>query len=69
MFIHKDTIEEGNIESFLNTSLAAPGALAHRLQCCTACKIQNGRQGAPKWLTGFEKWCTPWLSGAMNSFC
>ena len=31
-----------------NTSLAAKGALAHRLQLRTACKIQNGRQGAPK---------------------
>ena len=34
-----------------NTSLAAPGALAHRLQRHTACKIQNGRQGARKWPT------------------
>ena len=32
-----------------NTSLAAPGALAHRLQRRTASKIQNGRQGAQKW--------------------
>ena len=32
-----------------NTSLAAKGALAHRLQRGTACKIQNGRQGASKW--------------------
>ena len=32
----------------VNTSLAAQGALAHRLQRRTACKIQNGRQGAPK---------------------
>ena len=31
-----------------NTSLAARGALAHRLQRRTACLIQNGRQGAPK---------------------
>ena len=31
-----------------NTSLAAPGALAHRLQRRTTCKIQNGLQGAPK---------------------
>ena len=30
------------------TSLAAKGALAHRR---TACKIQNGHQGAPKWPT------------------
>ena len=35
-----------------NTSLAAKVAFAHRLQCCTACKIQNGHQGAPKWSTG-----------------
>ena len=35
-----------------NTSLVAKGVLAHRLQRRTACKIQNGRQGAPKWPTG-----------------
>ena len=34
-----------------NTSLAAPGTLAHRLQRRTACKIQHGRQEAPKWTT------------------
>ena len=28
-----------------NTSLAAPGALAYRLQHLTTCLIQNGRQG------------------------
>ena len=32
-------------ETARNTSLAAPGALAHRLQRRTACFIQNGRQG------------------------
>ena len=37
-----------------NTSLAK-GALALRLQCCTACKIQNGRHGAPKWPMGSGK--------------
>ena len=31
-----------------NSSLAAKGALANRLQRRTACKIQNGCQGAPK---------------------
>ena len=41
--------------SFFNTSLAAKGALAHRLQRRTACKIQNGCQGAQKWLTGSGK--------------
>ena len=35
--------------SDINASLAAKGALANRLQRRTACKIQNGRQGAPKW--------------------
>ena len=37
------------------TSLAAKGALLHCLQRCTACKIQNDRQGAPKWRTGSGK--------------
>ena len=37
---------------WFNTSLAAPGAPAHCLQCRTACKIQNGCQGDPKWPTG-----------------
>ena len=36
---HKDHINNDN------TSLAAKGALAHRLHRRTACKIQNGRQG------------------------
>ena len=31
------------------TSLAAKGALAHRMQRHTACKIKNSHQGAPKW--------------------
>ena len=34
-------------------NIAAPGALAHHLQRLIqyiACKIQNGCQGAPKWL-------------------
>ena len=34
----------------INTSLAAPGALAHQLQRCTACKIQNGRWGLERYL-------------------
>ena len=33
------------MRSLKNTSLAAKGALAHRLQRHTACKIQNGRWG------------------------
>ena len=34
-----------------NTSLV----LTHCLKCRTACKIQNGRQGALKWPTGSGK--------------
>ena len=43
----------------INKSLAEKGKLAHRLQCRTACKIQNGRRGAPKWTTGSWKVSTP----------
>ena len=44
--LYRKIIEEK--ERKKNTSLAAKGALAYRLQRRTACKIQNGRQGAPK---------------------
>ena len=37
------------IRSVANTSLAALGALAHRLQRRTACYIKNGQQRDPKW--------------------
>ena len=53
------------IKNEMNTSLAAKGALAHRLQRRTACKIQNGHQGAPKWLTGSG---TPRLLGVLSNF-
>ena len=39
-------------------SLAVKGALTYHLQHCTACKIQNGRQRAQKWITGLEKGLT-----------
>ena len=45
-----------------NTSLAAPGALAHRLQRRTAC------QWAPKWPTGSGKVSTPRFWGAPVNF-
>ena len=35
-----------------NIRLAVKGALAYHLQCCTAFKLQNGHQGAPKVMTG-----------------
>ena len=52
-----------------NTSLAAKGALANRLKRRTACKIQNGRQGAPKWPTGLGKVLTPRFWGILSNFC
>ena len=51
-----------------NNRLAAKGALACRLQRRTACKIQNGRQGAPKWRTGSGKVSTPRFLGVLNNF-
>ena len=51
-----------------NTSLAAKGALAHHLQRRTACKIQNGRQGAPEWRTGSGKVSTPRFLGILSNF-
>ena len=42
------TMSIAHMLSNSNTSLAAKGALAHRLPRRTACKIQNGRQWAPK---------------------
>ena len=45
-----------------NTSLAAPGALAHRLQRRTAC------QWAPKWLMGSGKVSSPRFWGAPVNF-
>ena len=52
----------------VNTSLAAKGALANRLQRRTACKIQNGRQGAPKWQRGSGKVSTPRFLGVLSNF-
>ena len=54
--------------NYSNTSLAAKGALAHRLQRRTACKIQNGHQGAPKWWTGSGKVSTPRFLGVLSNF-
>ena len=36
----------------MNTSIAAKGALAHRLQHLTACLIQNGRRGLEPQVVG-----------------
>merc|ERR1712012_1406136 len=61
-----DTISFGH--HYFNTSLAAKGALANRLQRRTACKIQNGRQGAPKWQRGSGKVSTPRFLGVPVNF-
>ena len=52
----------------MNTSLAAKGALAHRLQRRTTCKIQYGRQGAPKWPMGSGKVSPPRFLGILSNF-
>ena len=65
-FHTKDFSVSSNI--WLNTSLAAKGALAHRLQLRTDCKIQNGRQGAPKWQRGSGKVSTPRFLGVPVNF-
>ena len=46
-----------------NTSLAAKGALAHRLQRRTTCKIQNSHQGAPKMADRVWKGVDPQVFG------
>ena len=46
-----------------NNSLATPGALSNRLQCCTVSK-RNGLQQLLKWHAGSEKE----LLGAPNNF-
>ena len=55
-------------QMLFNTSLAAKGALANRMQRRTACKIQNGRQGAPKWQRGSGKVSTPRFLGVLSNF-
>ena len=74
VFSSTDTINGNRIQSFYeainkrNTSLAAPGALADRLQRRTACKIRNGCQGALKWPTGSGKGSNPRLLAAPKHF-
>ena len=59
---------EGGMINKDDTSLAAKGALANRPQLRTACKIQNGRQGAPKWQRGSGKVSTPRFLGILSNF-
>ena len=65
-FFYQTLLMPTNVD--IDTSLAAPGALAHRLQRRTACKIQNGRQWAPKWPTGSGKVYTPRFLGILSNF-
>ena len=61
-------MEKCIVEISKNISLAAKGALAHRLQRRTAYKIQNGLQGAPKWWMGSGKVSTPRFLGVLSNF-
>ena len=54
-----------NVMFCSNTSLAAPGALTHRLQ---RCKIRNGCQWAPKWLTWSGNVSNPRFLGITSNF-
>ena len=47
---------------------AAPPATPNHLQRRNACKIQNGRQGAPKWPTGSGKVSTSRFLGVLSNF-
>ena len=51
------------LKTVTNTSVATPEELAYRLQHRTACYIQNGQQGAPKWQTGSGKGNNPKFLG------
>ena len=42
--------------------------MPHRLQCRTSCKIQNGRQGAPKWPMRSGEVSTPRFLGFLSKF-
>ena len=66
-FIHSRNI--GRWHLVQNTRLVEKGAFATRLQCLTAFKIQNGCQGASKWLTGSTKGSKPKFLGASVNFC
>jgi len=46
----------------------SPPATPQRLQRRTTCKIQSGRQGAPKWPTGSVKMITPRFLGVQSNF-
>ena len=52
---YKVVIERDLTEIFVNTSLSAPGALAHRLQHRTTWKIQNGARGPQNGRRGLKR--------------
>ena len=51
-----------------NTNLVAKVAHAYRLQHCTTCKIQNDRQGDPKWIAVSGKGFNHRILGAPVNF-
>ena len=62
------SLREGFKKKIVEYQPSGEGALAHRLQRRTACKIQYGRQGAPKWQTGSGKVSTPRFLGILSNF-
>ena len=65
---YKNNKNQNNNINNRNTSLAAKGTLANRLQRRTACKIKKGRQGAPKWQRGSGKVSIPKFLGVISNF-
>ena len=63
-----NVITKSRMFLYCSTSLVTKGALAHQLQRRTACKIQNGRQGAPEWPTGLGKVSTLRFLGVLSNF-
>ena len=59
---------KGRVKKKKGIQAEPKGALAHRLQRRTACRIQNGRQGDPKWPTGSGKVSTTRILGVPVNF-
>ena len=67
-FLHPQTISNqiSSVCCYLNTSLAAQGALAHRLQRRTACNAAPRASGPQNGQRGLER-CLPLGFGALPS--
>ena len=56
--VNQSVSDEDENWALISDILAVPGALAHRLQRRTTCKIQNGRQWPQNGRQGLER-CLP----------